>query len=118
MLQAQKLGGQAFYHAGFSVECALKYRIMRVLRLNRWPDRDERRHLYVHDLSKLAVLAGLEADLAAQIAANTAIGLAWMVAKDWSVETRYDPAPFPPRRVADMMKAIEDMGLLEWLMPP
>jgi hypothetical protein len=118
VLHAQKLGSQAFQHAGFSIEFALKYRIMLTLGLNRWPDRDERRDLYVHDLGKLAMLAGVEADLASEVSANTAIGLAWMVAKDWTVETRYDPAPFPPRRVADMVKAIGEMGLLEWLIRP
>lgn len=108
--------GDAFYHSGFAVECALKLRIMRFERLNSWPDRTDRRELYVHDLSKLARVAGIEAVLLAEINAQSDIGLAWMVAQDWSVEVRYDPRPFPAQRGADMVEAVAAKGLLEWLM--
>lgn len=116
MLAAAQQWGDAFYHAGFAVECALKRRIMRFERLNSWPDRTTRRELYVHDLRKLASIAGLDATLLAEIAAQSDIGLAWMVAKDWSVEVRYDPLPFPARRGADMIAAVSDKGLLRWLL--
>ena len=56
--------------------------------------------------------------LLAEIGNQSQVGLAWLVAKDWSVETRYDPMPFPPRRALDMLKAVGDMGLLEWLIRP
>lgn len=66
---------QSFQHAGFAVECALKFRIMRGTGLNRWPDRAERRELYSHDLLKLAQLAGIESAISAALESGEPIGL-------------------------------------------
>lgn len=118
LLAAAHQWADAFYHAGFAVECALKCRIMRLERLNSWPDRATRKELYTHDLRKLAGGAGIEASLLAEIAAQSDIGLAWMVAKDWSIEVRYDPRSFPARRAADMVMAVSDRGLIQWLLTP
>jgi HEPN domain-containing protein len=107
---------QAFSHAGFAVECALKYAIMKIERLNEWPPRQARRELYSHDLSRLLEIAGLRDHLLDEVDLQSRIGLAWLVAKDWSIETRYDPLPFPPPRGKDMLDAITKSGLLEWLM--
>ncbi len=110
---------QAFHHAGFALECALKCRIMLNRGLNRWPDRAERRELWSHDLillARLAGLAGLEAELLAALAEGCPLGHAWLIAKDWTNETRYDPRPFPEARARDMIQAIEEADLLSWLM--
>lgn len=112
LLAAAHQWSDAFQHAGFAVECALKCRVMRFKRLNSWPDRTSRKDLYVHNLRKLASSAGIEAMLLAETAARTDIGLAWMIVKDWSIEVRYDPRPFPARRGADMVAAVADKGLL------
>jgi HEPN domain-containing protein len=56
----EHLWRQAYQQAGQAVELALKGRIMRRERLNRWPDRHERRDLYIHDLGRLAALAGIQ----------------------------------------------------------
>ena len=82
----------AFYHAGFAVECPLKCRIMRVQRLNQWPERGV---LHTHDLTKLADFAGLTDALLAEIASLSAMATAWQTAKDWNVGVRYDPGLFP-----------------------
>lgn len=116
LLAAEHRWSDAFYHAGLAIEFALKCRIMRFERLNSWPDRATRKELYVHDLRKLANIAGIETALLAEIAAQSDIGLAWMVAKDWYSEVRYDLRPFPPRRGADMVTAVADKGLLLWLL--
>ena len=109
---------QAFYHAGVAVEFALKARIMRVQRLNRWPERTERKELHVHSLSELAKHADLTATLLAEVTAQTDIGICWLAVKDWSINVRYDPRPFPQRRAADMVAAVGKRGLLEWLVKP
>lgn len=109
---------QAFYTAGMAVEFALKGRIMRVQRLNRWPERGERKELHTHALGELAKHAGLTNSLLLEIASQTPVGIAWLAAKDWSINVRYDPKPFPPRRAADMVEAVGQRGLLEWLMRP
>ena len=109
---------QAFYHAGVAVEFALKGRIMRVQGLNRWPERGERKELHTHTLGELAKHADLITTLLLEIANQTPIGVAWLAAKDWSINVRYDPRPFPPRRAADMVAAVGQRGLLEWLMRP
>lgn len=107
---------QAFHHAGFAVECALKCRIMRAERLNRWPDRSERRELYSHDLIALARIAGLDRAIQGALEAGDPVGLAWLIAKDWTNETRYDVKPFPEARARDMLEAVDGAGLLSWLM--
>ena len=117
VLLKSALWQQSYHHAGFSIECALKYRIMRNDRLNRWPDRTQRQELYIHDLAKLLRIAGLEqkmlADLASDPSAPHVQG--WMIAKDWTNETRYDPRPFPERRARDLVDACNTLGLLAWL---
>lgn len=72
----------AFYHGGMAVEFALKCRIMRVQRLNRWPDYGP---LNSHILSDLARHAALEQRLLDEIASVSDIGIAWSMAKDWSI---------------------------------
>ena len=109
---------QAFYHAGVCVEFALKCRIMRTQRLNRWPERGERRELHTHALGELAKHADLTATLLIEVTNQTSIGIAWLATKDWSISVRYDPKPFPPRRAADMVEAVGQEGLLEWLLKP
>jgi HEPN domain-containing protein len=117
-LAGKRLWSAAYYHAGMAIEFAIKWRIMHASRMNRWPSRQERRDLYSHDLTALAALAGLEHALLDEIAAGTDLGTSWLVAKDWSIETRYDPRPFPPREARDMLRAVDTMGLLKWLLTP
>jgi len=109
---------QAFYHAGVAVEFALKCRIMRVQRLNRWPERGERKELHTHALGELVKHTDLISMLLLEVAGQTPIGVAWLAVKDWSINVRYDPKPFPPRQAADMVEAVGQRGLLEWVMKP
>ncbi len=115
ILATARQWSDAFYHAGFAVECALKCRIMRAQRLNQWPEKGS---FHIHDLTKLAGYAQVTGLLLAEIGALSPIGIAWQVAKDWSISVRYDPRPFPVRRGADMVKAVGEQGLLEWLLKP
>jgi len=111
------LWAQCFHHAGFAVECALKYRIMRRYGLNRWPGRHGNRRLYSHNLVELPSEAGLASILENAAASGTDNGISFLIAKDWSNETRYDPRDFPAIRAQDMLAAV-DGGLLSWLLQP
>ena len=103
----------AFYHGGMAVEFGLKCRIMQVRRLNQWPDRGP---LHTHNLIDLIEHADLTQRLLEEVTNATDIGVAWSAAKDWSIGTRYDARPFPPRRGADMVEAVGRRGLLRWLL--
>ncbi|MBN8892361.1 MAG: hypothetical protein J0H91_18925 [Rhodospirillales bacterium] len=116
LMAGAKLWAQCFYHAGFALECALKYRIMVANGWNRWPERNERRELYSHNLTELATQAGIIDHLLAAIKDGAPLGQTWLIAKDWSNETRYDPRPFPRRRGEDMLWAVDEMGLVTWLL--
>ncbi len=48
-----------------------------------------RESVYVHDLNKLLVAAGLESTLNMAVANNAALKTNWAVVKDWKVESRY-----------------------------
>jgi hypothetical protein len=52
------------------------------------------------------------------IAAGSDLGTSWLIAKDWYIESRFDPRPFPPRRARDMLHTVDTMGPLKWLLIP
>ena len=54
--------GRAWDHAGHAVECVLKAAIMARSGMNQWPPYDVRPELYTHDLSRLAIIAGIVID--------------------------------------------------------
>lgn len=115
-LAAKRLWADAFDLAGYSVEFALKCRIMREGSMNRWPERSARPDLYTHDLVELLRIAGLTAEVTALVLDGSELGKAWMIAKDWSPEIRYSDGRFPSRRARDMLSAIDEWGLLRWLL--
>lgn len=90
-----------YEQAGCAIECALKARIMRHERLNQWPSRDRRRELYTHDLAFLMKSAGLEPQMLIEVVSATNIGVAWSIAKEWSVDARY-ARDMRPKLVRDM----------------
>ena len=102
--------GQAMFHVGLAVECALKAYIMRKERLNGWPSRESRRDLYTHDLRQLLSASGLV------IAHSDPIAPALSVILQWDRNQAYDPAPMP-RKVARQWveSAFGPEGVNEWL---
>jgi len=75
VLAAKALWAHAFHHAGFAIERALKYRIMRRHGWNAWPDRLRYRDLYTRDLILLAREASVADQLAREIEAQSELGL-------------------------------------------
>jgi len=117
----EHLWRQACQQAGQAVELALKGRIMHRERFNQWPARSQRRDLYVHDLGKLAAIAGVQPFFEQEALAGSKLGLAWMIAKDFDINRRYPGASgsgFPVRLGRDMVAAVGRDGLLQWLMSP
>jgi hypothetical protein len=106
----------SYLHAGMALEFALKYRIMRHAGVSVWPHRQEQPALYTHNLPKLAMRAGLTTLLAREAAHGAAHGIGWEIARDWRIEYRYDPQPFVPERASAMLYAVDEMGLLGWLL--
>jgi len=115
-LAARHSWRDAYVLAGLAVECALKVRIMRREGLNRWPGRRDRPDLYSHDLAHLGHLAGVTAPLEAEALAGRPLGLAWLVAKDYSIGRRYpDGGLFPVKLGRDTVAAAASDGLVAWL---
>ena len=104
--------GDAFFHAGISVEAMLKAAVMKHEGLNRWPDRSDRRELYSHNLVRLAGLAGVEIfDLA-----HDPIAPRWQVVRLWKRAEAYDPAVMPLRVARDMVEAAcGSEGVNRWI---
>lgn len=113
VLSKAGLENKAFSDAGMAVECSLKYAVMRAHGMNSWPTLNDRRDLYIHNLSALARIAGLEPEFLKEVEQATSLGVAWMVVKDWKIETRYSMRSFPKVRSRQMIKAAEEVT--KWL---
>lgn len=108
---------EAYVHAGFALECALKSVIMHRERMNRWPRMRERSELYDHAPQRLLALAGLEASIQDEVLAGSPVGIAWLVAKDFQYNRRYpDRVTFPKSLAEDMLHALDEQGLIRWIL--
>jgi len=105
----------AYYLAGYAVESALKACIAKRTRRFEFPDRDAGK-LYIHDLTKLVQLAGLEPLLAARRQASKAFEANWSTVKDWSEQSRYDDST-AAKKARDLYRAItgQPNGVMKWL---
>jgi AbiV family abortive infection protein len=93
--------GAAYYLAGYAIECALKACIAKLTKAEDFPIRNSTNTVYIHDLKKLAAVAGIEVAIV-QLAKNDQAFLAnWEVVSDWSEESRYDRAV--GQRLAELM---------------
>ena len=83
--------------------------------MNRWPERRDNHRLFSHNLVTLAEEADVFVVMETAATERTSLGIAFLIAKDWTNETRYDPREFPEIRARDMLTAV-DGGLLSWLL--
>ncbi|MCR4316807.1 MAG: hypothetical protein NUW37_10700 [Planctomycetes bacterium] len=97
----------ALYIAGYSVECALKYRIC-LGRRERFLDKN----YYIHDLDKLAKTAGVFAMKSTDTKEKE--NLLDDIAKSWSVNLRYCSSDVNARIVKNFLKKAEE--LTKWLL--
>jgi hypothetical protein len=117
-LLAARRWGAAYYLAGYAVECGLKSCIL--VRLTGKVELifEEKRYsekCWTHDLSQLVELAGLEAALAADIAADPDLKAKWEIVKDWHETSRYDVGL--KATAVQLYEAITDKkhGVLTWI---
>jgi HEPN domain len=104
----------AYYLAGYAVECALKACIAkRRKRFEFPPKRGSVEKMYSHDLDTLLDVAGLEAQLKREIAANPSFAANWNTVKDWTAESRYQTSGLNGK---DMYNAVAGPnGVLPWI---
>jgi len=105
----------AYYLTGLAVECALKAAIARKTRRYDFPPEPKflRDGVYVHDLNRLLIAAGLDKALDASAAANAQLKQNWIVVKDWAVESRYIVAGLGAQTL--YRAAAGRNGVLGWL---
>ena len=116
MLEAGHLEG-AYYLLGYAVECTLKSCIAKRIREFDFPDKKLANDSYVHDLSKLATVAGLKGHLEQEEKRSEAFALNWWMVREWSEDARYLPE-IGRERVLAFFVAVTDPtnGVIPWLM--
>ena len=104
----------AYYLAGYAVECALKACIAKKTKRFQFPAKaDYVRRLYTHELDKLLTLAGLDTQLEKDMAANKSFKENWSTVKDWTEESRYSTSQLNGK---DMYNAVTGSdGVLPWI---
>ena len=105
----------AYYLAGYVVECALKACIAKQTRRHDFPDRDKWAEIFVHDLTKLMKIAGLQPTLDAEIKTDATFADNWNAVKDWREISRYGKTS--QSEAEALIRAISDSrnGVLRWL---
>ena len=82
--------GAAYYLAGYAVECALKSCIAKLTKAEDFPIKDSKNTVYIHDLKKLAGVAGVEVAIKQLAKNDPAFETNWALVTLWSEESRYD----------------------------
>jgi len=80
---AQRFAG-AIYHAGYAVECALKFQICETLEWPEFPLTNEHRVLKSHDLNFLLSFTGRLTEI------KRKYDVAWQIIEKWNPEMRYE----------------------------
>jgi HEPN domain-containing protein len=97
----------AYYLAGYTVECALKACIARQTHENDFPPKNAGEY-YVHNLEKLANLA-TSVPFQADREADPALSEYWIVVKEWSEASRYQPpGDESARKAEEILRAVSD----------
>jgi HEPN domain-containing protein len=106
----------AYYICGYAVECALKACIARKVREFDFPDRKVVNDSYVHNLTKLLTVSGIEELYDEEAGRNSAFALNWSIVKDWSEVSRYDPKITDTQALGFFLAVTDPTdGVLEWL---
>jgi len=102
----------SYYLAGYALEFGLKACISRQMAKEVIPDKSFVTKIYIHELTELVKLAGLETDRRAQ---SPEFATYWAIAKDWSEQSRYEI-----KQTADAQYLLEavtnpDHGVMQWI---
>jgi hypothetical protein len=106
----------AYYLAGYALECAIKACIAKQVQQYDFPNKELAQKSHQHKLTDLLGVAGLKQKLGEKEQADIDFKLNWAVAKDWSVESRYECA-VESSKAKDLYRAVtdENSGILAWL---
>jgi hypothetical protein len=105
----------AYYLAGYAVECGLKACIANLLKAEVFPEKGFASAVYIHDLEKLIVLAGLKDRFDTDAGADPTLFVHWGIVSGWKEDTRYQNKDEVAAR--ELYKAITDTpsGVLPWI---
>lgn len=106
----------AYYLAGYAVECGLKVCVIQYLmRTDRFPERRFSEQCWTHDLERLVMLAGLEAQREADSAVDLTLADYWATVGDWDEASRYTRKT--KKLAVGLYTAIADKkhGVLPWI---
>lgn len=111
----KRLYDGAYYLTGYAVECGLKSCIAKKTKRFDFPDRDLANKSYIHDLSKLVGVSGLERELRDEIQSDKDFEVNWAIVKDWNESSRYERHDAASAK--SLYKAVADNkhGVLKWL---
>jgi hypothetical protein len=114
LLQGAQWSG-AYYLSGYAVECALKARLTKSLRMYQMPDKKLIEKYHTHDLDALAKEAELNGTIEKASQDDPTFNIYWTTVKDWNESSRY--AIWSEARAKDMVRAVTDRdhGVLQWL---
>jgi len=106
----------AYYLVGYALECAIKACIARQVQQYDFPNLELAKKSYNHALTDLLGAAGLKQKLSEKEQSDLDFKLNWAVAKDWTVESRYE-CLIEGSKANDLYRAVtdENSGVLAWL---
>lgn len=115
LLEARRFQA-AYYLCGYAIEFALKACIARKIREFDFPDRKLANDSYVHDLTKLLKVAGIDGLLQEEEGRNHDFATNWAIVKDWSEASRYNVSIGPAKASVFFIAVTDESnGVLSWL---
>lgn len=105
----------AYYVCGYVVECGLKACIARQTKRGDFPDKTAVEASYTHSLTKLVKIAGLQAELDIEAAADKAFEQNWGIVKDWSENSRYQKHTRQETHALYDATADNGHGIFQWI---
>lgn len=105
----------AFYLAGYAIECALKACIARQLLPETIPEKSFVNAVYTHKFDSLIGLAGLRNELRVRQDADQAFQANWALASEWSPDVRYEPVDKSTAHLMVIAVGDQTHGVLPWI---
>jgi hypothetical protein len=109
--------GDAYYLGGYAIELALKAGIAIRHYGGWWPEREQARRHYSHDLGFLVREAGLHQALTARIRHDAVFEGKWKTITEWRESSRYFARLVSREQAGQLIYAIghHDTGVLQWV---
>lgn len=106
----------SYYLAGYSLECAIKACIAKQVKEFDFPNKELAQKSHQHELNELIGVAGLKQKLTEKTKHDNIFEINWALAKDWTVESRYE-SQVDEHKARDLYNAVTDdkSGVLVWL---